>query len=77
MSIFDRLISTLTNSEEAPAPAPVKTPSHAAEGEPRRSRFMGRDGAESQAEPVVEKGFDGPSMIWLHVQPATQRLLLV
>lgn len=38
---------------------------------------MGRDGAESQAEPVVEKGFDGPSMIWLHVQPATQRLLLV
>ncbi len=38
---------------------------------------MGRDGAESQAEPVAEKGFDGPSMIWLHVQPATQRLLLV
>ncbi len=39
---------------------------------------MGREGAESASEPVVvEKGLEGPSMIWLHVQPATQRLLLV
>lgn len=39
---------------------------------------MGRDGAESTPEAVViEKGLPGPAMIWLHVQPATQRLLLV
>lgn len=40
---------------------------------------MGREGVEArQTAPVVEeKGFDGPSEVWLHVQPATQRLLLV
>lgn len=38
---------------------------------------MGREGAKSEPEPVVEKGFDAPCMIWLHVQPTTQRLLLV
>ncbi|QXW18933.1 MULTISPECIES: hypothetical protein [Comamonas] len=78
MSIFDRLISTLTGNEEAAAPAPAKTPSPEPEGDGKRSRFMGREGAESASEPVVvEKGLEGPSMIWLHVQPATQRLLLV
>lgn len=78
MSIFDRLISTLTGNDEAAAPAPVKKPNPEAEGDSKRSRFMGREGAESASEPVVvEKGFEGPSMIWLHVQPTTQRLLLV
>lgn len=40
---------------------------------------MGREGVEAhQTAPVVEeKGFDGPSEVWLHVQSATQRLLLV
>ena len=38
---------------------------------------MGRDGAASPAEPVVEKGFEAPSQIWLHVQANSQRLLLV
>lgn len=39
---------------------------------------MGRSGAESQPEPVVEQGLaGGASSIWLHVQPTTQRLLLV
>lgn len=40
---------------------------------------MGRDGVASSPEAVapVEKGLAAGSMIWLHVQPATQRLLLV
>lgn len=38
---------------------------------------MGREGTQAQAEPVVEKGFEGPSKIWLYVQPTTQHLLLV
>lgn len=38
---------------------------------------MGREGAKSEPEPEVEKGFEGPCMIWLHVQPSNQRLLLV
>lgn len=38
---------------------------------------MGRDGGQIVPEPVQEKGFDAPSEIWLHVQPNTQRLLLV
>lgn len=39
---------------------------------------MGREGAPAQPAPVpvVEKGLD-PGMVWLHVQPATQRLVLV
>lgn len=44
----------------------------------QRTRFMGREGEKSEPQAVVvEKGFEGPSMIWLHVQPTTQRLLLV
>lgn len=78
MSIFDRLISTLTGNEEAQAPASATTDSPEDEASNKRSRFMGREGAESQPEAqVVEKGLPGPAMIWLHVQPATQRLLLV
>lgn len=39
---------------------------------------MGREGGDAQAAPVVvEKGLEGPATIWLHVQPATQQLLLV
>lgn len=39
---------------------------------------MGRDGVKS-AEPAapVEKGLDAGSEIWLHIQPTSQRLLLV
>lgn len=43
----------------------------------QRERFMGREGAKSEPEPVVEKGFEGPCTIWLHVQSSNQRLLLV
>jgi len=76
VSIFNRLISTLTGGEQTTAPA--KTPSSRAEGEGKRQRFMGREGGVSTSTPaVVEKGLEGPAMIWLHVQPATQRLLLV
>lgn len=76
MSIFDRLISTLTGGVQPTAPA--KTPSPQAEGDGKRQRFMGREGGASAPEPAVaEKGLQGPAMIWLHVQPATQRLLLV
>lgn len=38
---------------------------------------MGREGAEAPAEPVVEKGLEPATLIWLYVQPTTQRLLLV
>jgi hypothetical protein len=76
VSIFDRLISTLTGGDGSPAQPPAKTPTP--EGDEKRQRFMGRSGAESQPEPVVEKGLvGGPSHIWLHVQPTTQHLLLV
>ena len=75
MSIFDRLISTLTGGDEAVSPVPEKTPT--VQSEEKRPRFMGREGGQSQVQPVVEKGFEGPCVIWLHVQPTTQRLLLV
>ena len=79
MSIFDRLISTLKGDDGAVATAPVKAQTSEAEESGSR-RFMGRDGAESSrhaAPVVVEKGLDAGREIWLHVQPTTQRLLLV
>lgn len=76
MSIFDRLISTLTGGDNAPAQPPAKAP--ASEGEEKRQRFMARDDAHAEPEKPVEKGLiGGPSLIWLHVQPTTQRLVLV
>ena len=74
VSIFDRLISTLTGNEEPHAAAPAKT-----EGEEggKRPRFMGRDGGDAAQEVVVEKGLTGPAMVWIYVQPSTQRLILV
>lgn len=57
---------------------PAKTESPEDEAGNKRSRFMGREGAESpQAAVVVEKGLPGPAMVWVHVQPASQHLLLV
>lgn len=79
VSIFDRLISTLKGEGEAAVQSPTKAHPSAQEAN-GSSRFMGRDGAESssqKAAPVVEQGLEGPAMIWLHVQPATQHLLLV
>lgn len=75
VSIFDRLISTLTGGDAAAAPGPAA----AEDGDGKRSRFMARDDADAQSQPapVVEKGFEAPSEIWLHVHPHTQRLLLV
>ena len=75
MSIFDRLMSTLKGDAGAVATAPAKASAvDAADSAPRR--FMGRDGA-AVAAPPVEKGLDPGTEIWLHVQPTTQRLLLV
>lgn len=79
MSIFDKLISTFKGDDGVVAAATSKAQTSEAEGAGSR-RFMGRDGVESSsnAAPVmVEKGLDAGSEIWLHVQPATQRLLLV
>lgn len=81
VSIFDRLISTLTGGEE-PKPA---APAQAANTEPTDSkprRFMGRDGVESGDLPTaaaapVEAGLEQGAEIWVYIQPATQRLLLV
>lgn len=44
--------------------------------EPAASRYMGRVQAEVPAAPVVKR-LEAPSMIWVHIQPITQRLLLV
>ena len=44
--------------------------------EPAASRYMGREQAEAPAAPVV-KHLEAGSMIWVHIQPITQRLLLV
>lgn len=39
---------------------------------------MGREGAKNaEPEAVVEKGLEPGCVIWLHVQPASQNLLLV
>ncbi len=78
MSIFDRLITTLTggDSATAPTPAPAKASQAEVDGGPRR--FMGRDGVKNaEPAPPVEKGLEAGSEIWLHVQPTTQHLLLV
>ena len=67
-------MSTLKGGDETAATTPAPT----AEERKERPRFMGRDGEEPQVDPAAEdKGFEGPAMIWLHVQPTTQRLLLV
>ena len=80
MSIFDRLMSTLKGDDGAVATAPDKARSSDA-GEAGSRRFMGRDGAEDSPNAAsaapVEKGLDAGREIWLHVQPATQHLLLV
>ena len=68
MSIFNRIITSLTGNEKAPV---AETPR-----EPTAPRFMGREQAEVPAAPVV-KGLNAPGMIWVHIQPETQRLLLV
>lgn len=68
MSIFNRLITSLKGSEEAPVAATPR--------EPAASRFMGREQAEEAAAPVVKR-LNVPGMIWVHIQPVTQRLLLV
>lgn len=76
VSIFNRLITTLTGGDEAPAPAPARTPAPRAEGE-ASARYMGRQQAEV-VQPVVEKGLPAaPVQLWVHIQPATQRLILV
>ena len=68
----------MTGAEDKAAPAPAPTRAGSAQEEPRR-RFMGRDDADDASEPVVvEKGLEhAPAEFWVHIQPATQRLLLV
>ena len=83
MSIFDRLISTLTGADtpaeavHAPRGTPTKQTDEEDSGR-QRSRFMGREGETSAgSEVVVEQGLVPGSVIWLHIQPTSQRLLLV
>ena len=76
MSIFDRLITTLTGGD-TPAPAAPAKPAAAQDSQQPR-RFMGRDGAASPAEAAAqERGFEAGAQVWLYIQPQSQRLLLV
>ncbi|ANY63284.1 hypothetical protein MA05_15875 [Comamonas aquatica] len=69
----------MTGAEDKPAPAPAPTRATSSQEEEPRRRFMGRDGLADESEPaVVEKGLEhAPAEFWVHIQPATQRLLLV
>lgn len=73
VSIFDRWFSGRSGGDAAKTPA--VTP--AARRPEEALRFMGREGAQPQAPVAVEKGLDSPALIWLYVQPTTQRLQLV
>lgn len=70
MSIFDRIISSLSGSEAAEPAAPAAPVAPRA---PRGSRFMGKD-EEDAAAPVEEPGFEEPSEIWLYLAPTSQLL---